>query len=57
MSSNRCVRQRGGVKVNNSSEWGFVGNQNYPAYVASKHGVVGLTRAAALEYATAGYQD
>ncbi len=47
-------RQPGGVIVNNSSAVGLVGNQNYPAYVASKHGVVGLTRAAALEYATAG---
>jgi len=46
--------QRNGVIVNNASAVGLVGNQNYPAYVASKHGVVGLTRAAALEYATAG---
>jgi NAD(P)-dependent dehydrogenase (short-subunit alcohol dehydrogenase family) len=33
---------------------GLVGFQGTPAYVASKHGVIGLTKAAALEYATAG---
>jgi NAD(P)-dependent dehydrogenase (short-subunit alcohol dehydrogenase family) len=45
----------GGVIVNNSSILGLVGVGNGVApYVASKHGVVGLTRAAALEYATQG---
>jgi NAD(P)-dependent dehydrogenase (short-subunit alcohol dehydrogenase family) len=33
---------------------GLTGLQNFSAYTASKHGVVGLTRAAALEYAKAG---
>ena len=41
----------GGTIVNCASIAGLVGFQNIPAYVASKHGVVGLTRAAALEYA------
>ncbi|MCC7428194.1 MAG: glucose 1-dehydrogenase [Alphaproteobacteria bacterium] len=44
----------GGAIVNCASIAGLVAFANIPAYVASKHGVVGLTRAAALEYATRG---
>jgi NAD(P)-dependent dehydrogenase (short-subunit alcohol dehydrogenase family) len=40
----------GGAIVNTSSLAGIVGAQGGPAYVASKHGVAGLTKAAALEY-------
>ena len=43
-----------GTIVNCASVAGLAGLAGLPAYVASKHGVVGLTRTAALEYATAG---
>jgi NAD(P)-dependent dehydrogenase (short-subunit alcohol dehydrogenase family) len=43
-----------GVIVNNASILGFVGFRASPAYVASKHGVIGLTQTAALEYAQQG---
>lgn len=41
----------GGVIVNMASILGQAGTRFSPAYVAAKHGVVGLTKAAALEYA------
>lgn len=46
------LAQGGGVIVNHASVAGLYGNRLVgAAYIASKHGVVGLTRAAALEYA------
>lgn len=44
----------GGSIVNVASILGAVGTRFSPAYVAAKHGVVGLTKAAALEYANQG---
>lgn len=44
----------GGAIVNCSSIAGLVGFEEIPAYVASKHGVIGLTQAAAIEYARKG---
>ena len=46
--------ERGGAIVNMASGAGLVGFPGLPAYVASKHCVVGLTRAAAMEYGSQG---
>lgn len=58
----RCMREEsevmlargGGAIVNTASINGLVGNPSQPGYCASKHGVVGLTRHAALRWARAG---
>ncbi len=48
-------KQHSGVIVNTSSVYGIVGcERGMPAYVASKHGIIGLTKTAALEYAGLG---
>ena len=46
----RTMVERGGAIVNMASVFGTVGGPMVSAYTAAKHGVVGLTKAAALEY-------
>jgi NAD(P)-dependent dehydrogenase (short-subunit alcohol dehydrogenase family) len=48
------LKQGKGAIVNTSSLAGLKGLSGQAAYVASKHGVVGLTKSAAIEYATLG---
>lgn len=48
------LRETGGAIVNNASVAGLVALGGQSAYVAAKHGVIGLTKTAAVEYAEAG---
>lgn len=50
----QMLKQGSGAIVNNSSNFGLVGSNGMPAYSAAKHGVVGLTKTAAIEYAQSG---
>jgi NAD(P)-dependent dehydrogenase (short-subunit alcohol dehydrogenase family) len=47
----RMLAHGGGAIVNTSSGAGVIGIKGNAAYTAAKHGVIGLTRAAALDYA------
>ncbi|MGO4904248.1 SDR family oxidoreductase [Flavobacterium sp. W20_MBD1_R3] len=48
------LKQGKGAIVNCASVAGMIGFAGLPAYVASKHGIVGLTKTTALEFATQG---
>lgn len=48
------LKMGGGAIVNNASATGMVGVGGMSVYAASKHAVIGLTRSAALEYASQG---
>ena len=50
----QMLKQGKGAIVNTSSAAGLAGSLIGNAYIASKHGVIGLTKAAAIEYATQG---
>jgi NAD(P)-dependent dehydrogenase (short-subunit alcohol dehydrogenase family) len=46
----QMIMQGGGAIVNTASTVGFTANAGLPAYVAAKHGILGLTKAAALDH-------
>lgn len=48
------IANGGGAIVNMSSICGFIGQAGTAAYVAAKHGVIGLTKTVALEYGAQG---
>jgi NAD(P)-dependent dehydrogenase (short-subunit alcohol dehydrogenase family) len=48
------LKQGNGAIVNTASVAGHIGTAGATGYTATKHGVIGLTKTVALEYATAG---
>ncbi|MHB8335056.1 MAG: SDR family NAD(P)-dependent oxidoreductase [Acidimicrobiales bacterium] len=48
------VDHGGGAIVNMGSIYSVVGRDNFPAYITAKHGLLGLSRSAALDYAVYG---
>ena len=54
MRSNRCLKTAVGAIVNTSSIFGLKACPGFSPYIASKHAIAGLTRAAAIDYAQLG---
>lgn len=50
----QMLKQGGGSIVNTSSQGGITGFPGQAAYIACKHAVIGLTRTAAIDYASKG---
>lgn len=50
----QMLKQGGGAILNTASIGGLVGKPQISAYIAAKHGVIGLTKTAALEYGSQG---
>lgn len=50
----QMLQQDGGIIVNTASIAGLIGIPNFAPYIAAKHAVIGLTKAAALEYSAQG---
>lgn len=50
----QMLKSGGGAIVNNASIAGMIADPGISAYVAAKHGVIGLSKAAAIEYASHG---
>lgn len=50
----QMLKNGGGAIVNNASIAGMIAEPGISTYVAAKHGVIGLTKAAAMEYAAQG---
>jgi NAD(P)-dependent dehydrogenase (short-subunit alcohol dehydrogenase family) len=50
----QMLKQESGAIVNTASVFGLIADAGPTAYIASKHGVVGLTRTGALQFASRG---
>jgi NAD(P)-dependent dehydrogenase (short-subunit alcohol dehydrogenase family) len=50
----QMLKRASGAIVNNASIAGMIADPGISVYVAAKHGVIGLSKAAALEYASHG---
>src|SRR6185437_16404306 len=50
----QMLKGGGGAIVNNASIAGLIAEQGISTYVAAKHAVIGLSKAAAIEYASKG---